>query len=137
MSERAFESEIDGVLADEIVSAVRTSVGDTLRGVVYFTPAAFDVLYVRQGLYSTREATRRAKARLVEFEERGFDEEAGRADRDDVAIGDYEFTVRVHGEGFVVRILVGERGVLFTSDEIEIGAFDDAASAVRGLLADA
>jgi hypothetical protein len=137
MSERAFETGIGAKLADEIVSAVRTSVGDTLRSVVYFTPTAFDVLYVRQGLYSTREATRRAKSRLVEFERSGFDEETDRSDREDVAIGDYEFTVRVHGEGFVVRVLVGERGVLFTSDDIEIEAFDDAASAVRGLLREA
>jgi hypothetical protein len=131
MSERAFETGIDAELADGTVSAVRTSLGDTLRSIVFFTPAAFDVLYVRQGLYSTREAARRAKRRLVAFEQDAIDAAPASADE---PIGDYEFTIRVHGDGFVVRVLVGERGVLFTSDEIEIEAFDDAASAVRGLL---
>jgi len=134
MSERAFETGIDAELADGVVSAVRTSLGDSLRSVVFFTADAFDVLYVRQGLHSTREAARRAKSRLVEFEQAVIDTQHERADE---PIGPYEFTVRVHGEGFVVRVLVGERGVLFTTDDMEIEAFDDAASAVRGLLREA
>lgn len=137
MERRAFETGIDTALADGVVSAVRTSLGDSLRSIVYVTPAAFDVLYVRQGLYSTRDATRRAEARLAAFEQAVIDDspaDDARARAASDPIGGYEFTIRVHGEGFVVRVLVGEQGVLFTTDEMEIEAFDDAASALRHLL---
>jgi hypothetical protein len=50
MSTKPFETDIGTEMADSLVSATRTSLGDTLRSVVYFTPSAFDVLYVRQDL---------------------------------------------------------------------------------------
>jgi hypothetical protein len=140
MNETTFETDIDGGTAESIVSAVRTSLGDTLRSVVYFTPSAFDVLYVRRDLYDSDASLNEAKSQLVEFERTGFAEgpvrtmiarQEGGSD-----IGRYEFTVRFHEDGFVVRIIAGDDGVLFTTDDMDVAAFDDAAAAVRGLLAD-
>jgi hypothetical protein len=137
----SFEANIEPGTADSLVSAVRTSLGDTLRSVVYFTPSAFDVLYTRRDLYDSTERAMAAKSQLVEFERTGFAEGpvrtmlAGMEGGAD--IGAYEFTVRFHEDGFVVRIIRGDAGVLFTADSMDVTAFADAASAVRGLLSEA
>jgi hypothetical protein len=138
MGEDTCESGVDASLAESLVSATRTSLGDTLRSVVYFTPSAFDVLYVRSDLYDSRAAARERKSRLVEFERTGFEERPERsaiarsAARSD--IGEYRFTVRFHENGFVVRVLGDGIGVLFTTDAMDVSAFREAVSAVRRLL---
>ncbi|RKD97416.1 DUF7522 family protein [Halopiger aswanensis] len=128
-------------VATGLVSAARTSLGDTLRSVVYFTPSAFDVLYLRQGLYDSTESARTAKEQLVELERVGFAEVPVRAAivrrEDGTGIGPYEFTVRFHEDGFVVRVLEGDVGTIMTTDSMDLNAFEDAATAVRRLLADA
>jgi hypothetical protein len=129
---------IDEELADGLVSAARTSLGDTLRSVVYFTPSRFDVLYVRQDLYDSPEAAREAKSRLVDFERVGFAEAPVRTaistDDDASGIGPYAFTVRFHEDGFVVRILGGDAGVVLTTDAMNVTAFEDVAGSIRALV---
>ena len=123
---------------EPIVSAVRTSLGDAVRSVIYFTPSRFDVLYVRKDLYGSPDEVEEAKSQLVEFERVGFAEGpirtaiAQRAGGSD--IGPYEFTIRVHDRGFVVRVIVDDAGVLFTADTMDIAAFEDAAAAIVRLL---
>jgi hypothetical protein len=106
--------------------------------VIYFTPSTFEVLYVRQDLYRSSEAAREAKSQLVEFERVGFAEGPIRtaiAQREGGSdIGPYEFTIRVHDRGFVVRVIVNDVGVLFTADSMDIADFEDAAAAVVNLL---
>ena len=136
----SLETDIDDDVAESIVSVARTSLGDTLRSVVYFTPSAFDVLYNRQDLDDSAERVRETRSRLVEFERTGFAEgpvrtmlahAGGGSD-----IGPYEFTVRFHEDGFVIRVIQGDAGVLFTADSMDVSAFEDAAVAIRGLLAE-
>ncbi|MDS0281692.1 DUF7522 family protein [Haloarcula onubensis] len=138
MYETPFETEIDTQVADSVVSAARTSVGDTLRSVIYFTPSAMDLLYVRRDLYDSRRRAIEAKSRLVEFERVGFAEAPVRtalsAPRDPESIGPYDFTVRVHEDGFVVRVLAEEDGVILTTDDMDVEAFDEAAVAITKLL---
>jgi len=140
MYETPFETEIDAQVADSVVSTARASIGDTLRSVIYFTPSAMDLLYVRRDLYESRQRAVEAKSRLVEFERVGFAEAPVRTALSPPAnpdsIGSYEFTVRVHDEGFVVRILAADDGVILTTDDMDMDAFDDAAVAVSKLLAD-
>jgi hypothetical protein len=117
----------------------RTSLGDTLRSVVAFTPAEFDVLYVRSDLYDSAAAARAAKWQLVSFERVGFAEAPIRdasADAEPSSIGPYEFTVRFHEDGFVARVLEGSLGVLLTTDDMDVTAFAEAATAIKRLLAD-
>jgi hypothetical protein len=125
-------------LAEGIVSAARTGLGDTLRSVVYFTPSAFDVVYLRGDLYESSEAARDVKARLVDFETMGFAESPVRsalaAESGPLGIGDYEFTVRFHRDGFVVRILEGDHGVLLTTDSMNVEEFETAAATISTLL---
>ena len=135
------EMNVREEMADSIVSAARTSLGDTLRSVVHFTPSGFDVLYTRRDLYDSAERTAEAKSQLVEFERTGFAEGPIRTALGGVAggpdIGPYEFTVRFHDDGFVVRIILGDVGVLFTTDDMDVAAFEDAATAIKRLLAGA
>jgi hypothetical protein len=124
---------------DAVVSAARTGLGDGLRSVVQFTPSTFDVLYLRRDLYPSADEATAAKEQLVEIERVGFAERPVRdalARRDAVHdIGAYEFTVRFHERGFVVRVLVDDQGILFTADEMDVRAFEEAATAIRRLLA--
>lgn len=138
MESITFETGISDEMADSILSATRTSLGDTLRSVVYFTPSSFDLLYVRKDLYPSDEAARERKAQLVQLERVGF---AERPIRNSVAhggegpdIGPYDFTVRFHEDGFVARVIEGDRGVLLTTDSMDVRAFREAATAIRTLL---
>lgn len=136
----SFETAIDPQVADSVVSTARASIGDTLRSVIYFTPSAMDLLYVRRDLYGSRQRAVEAKSRLVEFERVGFAEAPVRTalspPSNPDSIGAYEFTVRVHDEGYVVRILTADDGVILTTDDMDIDAFDDAAVAISKLLAE-
>jgi hypothetical protein len=138
MTTESFETAVGADMADSLVSATRTSLGDTLRSVVYFSPSAFDVLYVRQDLYASGDVAREAKAQLVDLEQVGFAERPVRtalAHRETGSdIGPYSFTVRFHENGFVVRVLEDDAGVLFTADRMDVSAFKEAVSAIRGLL---
>jgi hypothetical protein len=141
MEERQYQTGIDLTTADEIVSAARTGLGDTLRSIVHFTPGAFDVLYVRRDLYANHEAAREAKSRLAAIERAGFGEKPlrtalGEESSGRTSIGPYRFTVRFHDGGFVVRVIEGDSGVLLTTDEMDVRAFEEAAIAVRRLLAE-
>lgn len=141
MIDETYRTDLRTDVATGIVSAARTSLGDTLRSVVYFTPSEFDVLYVRQDCYDSSEAARSAKKQLVELERVGFAEVPVRANVTEAAdgsdIGPYEFTVRFHEDGFVVRVLQGDAGTIMTTDSMDVNAFEDAAIAVRRLLAEA
>ncbi|ELY52984.1 DUF7522 family protein [Natronococcus jeotgali] len=141
MTTEKHRTTISDDVATGLVSAARTSLGDTLRSVVYFTPSAFDVLYLRQELYGSMETARAAKGKLVELERVGFAEVPVRTAitrrEDGTGIGPYEFTVRFHEDGFVVRVLEGDVGTIMTTDSMDLNAFEDAATAVRRLLADA
>ena len=129
---------IEADFEESLVSAARTSLGDTLRSVVYFTPSAFDVLYVRRGLYPSAEAARDAKSQLVALETVGFAEAPARTaifdGEHESSIGPYEFTVRFHEDGFVVRVLEGNSGVLLTTDSMDVTAFEEAVGAIKKLL---
>lgn len=126
-------------LTEGIVSICRTGIGDSLRSVIYFTPEEFDLLYLRQDLYDDEERAREGKARFVENERLGFD---ARETYDSLAaepgtepdIGEYEFTVRVFSEGFISRVLVGNEGIILTTDTIDMRDFETVAVALRVLL---
>jgi len=138
MSSDTAETGIDGGRAESVLSATRTGLGDELRSVVYFTPSAFDLLYVRSDLYPSAGDARTRKAQLVALERVGFAERSVRTDiarsDDGPGIGQYDFTVRFHEDGFVVRVLAGDGGVLFTTDSMDVGAFREAVTAIRGVL---
>ncbi|WP_254274215.1 DUF7522 family protein [Haloarcula marina] len=133
-----FRTDIEAPFADELVDTARTNIGDMLRSVIYFTPSEMDLLYVRTDLYESQQRALEAKARLVEFERVGFTEAPVRTalsvPREPESIGPYEFTIRVHGDGFVVRILADQAGVILTTDTMDAAAFEDTSLAITELL---
>ncbi|HMB50213.1 DUF7522 family protein [Natronoarchaeum rubrum] len=128
---------------ETIASACRTAVGDSLRTVIYFTPDSFDVLYVRDDLYDgEEEAVRRVKELFVENERIGFgDAETYRKltpePNVEPDVGEYQFTMRIFEYGFLSRVIEGDRGVLTTTDGLQIDAFKELAVTLRKLLAEA
>ncbi|MFC7080150.1 DUF7522 family protein [Halorussus caseinilyticus] len=136
------ETDVSEAFGDSLVSTCRTALGDTLRTVVYFTPEAFDVLYLRSDLYAgDPKRVRDVKSRFVDNERLGFDsqETYRRLHEDSDAepdIGEYEFTIRVFSDGFVSRVIVGDHGVLLTTDSMDIKSFEELAISLRKLLAD-
>ncbi|ELZ94027.1 hypothetical protein C440_10418 [Haloferax mucosum ATCC BAA-1512] len=139
--------DIDEQFADALVSTCRTTLGDSLRSVIYFTRDDFEVLYVRTDLYGDEGTMRAAKSELVENERVGFGPQEtysrGNAESDPEAdanagpdFGEYEFTLRVFSEGFVGRVVGGDRGVIVTTDELELTEFEEMEVALRRMLAE-
>jgi hypothetical protein len=125
-------------LSDSLVSACRAAVGDSLRTVIEFTPDEFEVLYVRSDLGDV-DQIRRQKARFVENERVGFDEQYGDSidAGEEPDIGSYEVTVRVFTDGFLSRVIVDDRGVILTTDGLDVDVMEELSVTLRRLLADA
>ena len=118
--------EQKGDLGEQLVSACRTSVGDELRSVTYFTEDEAEQLYLRDDL--------EADADLVGFtdnERLGFRTQAVYHDTE---LGEYLFNIRVFERGYLTRVVVGDHGAFVTTDELEMDLFKELATAVRSVL---
>jgi len=121
--------EQSGDRDQQLVSACRTSVGDELRSVTYFTEDEQEQLYLREDL--------EASADIVGFadnERLGFRTQAVYHDTE---LGEYRFNIRAFERGYLTRIIVGDHGAFVTTDEMEIDLFHELASAVRSVFAEA
>jgi len=112
--------------AAELVSACRTSVGDRLRSVTYFTPEAHSQVYLRDDL--ERDADLDS---FVAAEQSGF---SSRTAYSDSELGDYDFTIRAFDRGYVTRVIEGDEGVFVTTDPMTMARFRDVAAAVSDVL---
>jgi len=125
--------------SDSVVSAARTTLGDSLRSVITFTPGDYDVVDLRHDL-ADDPVGRRLRSEFVDIERFGFTSQ-GRFNRlsaehgTEPGIGEYVATIRAFTNGFVTRVIVGDHGVLVTTDEFDIGTFEELAVALRTLLA--
>ena len=125
--------------SDSVVSAARTTLGDSLRSVITFTPSDHEVVYLRRDL-ADDPVGRRTRSEFVDVERFGFASQ-GRFNRlsaehgIEPEIGAYVATLRVFSNGFVARVIVGDHGVLVTTDELDIGSFEELAVTLRKLLA--
>ena len=113
-------------LADELVSASRTSIGDELRSMTYFTPEEYEQIYLRSDLETGADV-----GRFVNQESKGF--EAHDAYRN-TELGEFVFMVRVFEHGYLTRVVVEDAGVFVTTDELDMKSFNELASAVRQVL---
>lgn len=121
--------ELDDDLRESLVSAARTAIGDHLRSLVYFTPHDHDQIYLRSDLERGADVDRFAKN-----EQLGFSSMAAYGDSE---LGDYRFTVRAFSQGYVVRVIVGDRGTFATTDEMPISEFEEVATALEKVLGEA
>lgn len=115
-------------LTDELVSACRTTIGDTLRSITYFTAEEYEQIYIRSDLEQDAELDR-----FVANERLGFSSQQTYGGSE---LGEYEFTIRAFEYGYVTRVIAGDEGVYVTTDEIHMDEFEELATAVRGVLRD-
>jgi hypothetical protein len=115
-------------LADQLISACRTAVGDELRSVTYFTEDEEEQLYLRGDLEPGADIVG-----FTDNERLGFRTQAVYQDTE---LGNYRFNIRVFERGYLTRVIVGDHGAFVTTDEMEMNRFKELASAVESVLAE-
>lgn len=113
-------------LAEELVAASRTAVGDELRSITYFDTERVDQLYLREGLTRDADLVGFADAERLGFRSRTL--------YDGSELGEYHYTMRAFSDGFLTRVIRRDRGVFVTTDRMRIERFEDLASAVASVL---
>lgn len=113
-------------LADRLEGTCRAAVGDGLRSITYFTPEAYEQVYLRADLEPDADMER-----VVAHEAKGFEAREAYAGSE---LGSYEHTVRSFRNGYVTRVTGPERGVFVTSDGLTLRGANEVASALSALL---
>jgi hypothetical protein len=124
MSER--RDLADPLLGERLVSACRTAVGDSLRSVVYFTPDAYEQIYLRSDLEADADL-----GAWVDHEREGFETQATYEGSE---LGDHQYAISVFENGFSTRVIDGDRGVLVTTDGITVRRAREVTGAIRETL---
>ena len=117
---------IDDELADEIHSVCRTTVGDELRSITYFTEDDVEQLYLRSDLEQTADLIG-----FADHERLGFHSQSAYRN---TQLGEYEATIRMFENGFLSRVIRGPHGVLVTTDDMSIDRFEELTSALASVL---
>lgn len=112
--------------AEELVSACRTTVGDELRSLTYFTPEEYDHLYLREDLERGDDPEA-----FVENERGGF---SSQRTYEWSELGEYEYTIRVFEFGHLVRVIGDEEGVYITTGDLTMDRFGEIAKAIHSIL---
>ncbi|SEK51122.1 hypothetical protein SAMN04488691_101622 [Haloferax larsenii] len=112
--------------SESLVRACRTTVGDDLRSVTYFTPDQYEQLYLRSDLEADADL-----AGFVEHETDGFH---ARTAYKGSELGNYQYTVRAFDEGYMTRVTVADSGVFVTTDGLTLRRSEELASALAELL---
>lgn len=120
------EHSTDSRFGDELISACRTTVGDELRSVTYFTEDELEQLYLRSDLDRTADLTG-----FAEIERVGF-----RADQlyRNTQLGAYRATIRLFERGYLTRVIHGQQGVWVTTDSMSMERFEELSTAIKVIL---
>lgn len=119
-------SESGEDLHTQLERASRAAAGDALRRVVYFTADDHEGVYTREGLEEDADPEE-----FVTNERLGFTSQVTYGDS---ALGSYRGTVRLFEEGYLTRVIVGDRGVFATTDELDIERLRELTEALDGIL---
>ena len=117
---------VDPSLEEQLVSACRTTVGDSLRSITYFTPDGYEQVYLRSDLEADADL-----AASVEHETAGFGIQTAYTETE---LGSYQYTLRVFENGFVTRVIDGDHGVFVTTDGITVRRSKEVTRAIRSTL---
>ena len=117
---------IDAEKAESLVSLCRTTVGDTLRSVTYFTPGGFEQVYLRSDLERDADLSG-----FVQAETEGF---RTLTDYGSDELGEYGYTIRRFENGYVTRVTGDEEGVFVTTDNLTMYGAEEVAAALRQVL---
>ncbi|ARS89809.1 DUF7522 family protein [Natrarchaeobaculum aegyptiacum] len=117
---------IDQTLADELLSVCRTTVGDELRSISYFTEDDLEQLYLRSDLDRTADLVG-----FAEHERLGFRSQSAYRNSQ---LGEYEATIRLFENGYLSRVIRGDHGVWVTVDDMSMERFEELTSALESVL---
>lgn len=120
------DATIDPTLVDELKSVCRTTVGDELRSITYFTEDDVEQLYLRSDLDRTADLMG-----FAELERSGF-----QADQlyTNSQLGTYEATIRLFENGYLTRVIKGNQGVWVTTDSMSMDRFEELSTAIKSVL---
>ncbi len=110
----------------ELVSACRTTIGDEIRSITYFTEDAVQQVYLRSDLDRTADLIG-----FADHERLGFHSQSAYRDSQ---LGDYVATVRMFEHGYLTRVLGEENGVWVTTDSMSMERFEELAAALEPIL---
>ncbi|OVE83914.1 DUF7522 family protein [Natronolimnobius baerhuensis] len=113
--------------AEQIVTTCRTAVGDSLRSITYFTRDDFEQVYLREDLERDADLST-----FIGHEWRGF--KTAQTAYEGSELGDYNYTIRVFDNGFLVRVTTDTDGVFVTTDGLTMKDFEEVATAIRVFL---
>ncbi len=111
---------------EEILSACRTSVGDELRSITYFTEDDVQQVYLRSDLDRTADLMG-----FAEHERLGFHSQGAYRNSQ---LGRYVATVRMFERGYLTRVIGEDNGVWVTTDSMSMERFEELASALEPIL---
>ncbi|WP_440772260.1 DUF7522 family protein [Natronorubrum sp. DTA28] len=117
---------IDPKLADELRSVCRTTVGDELRSVTYFTEEDVEQLYLRSDLDQTADLVG-----FADHERLGFRSQSAYRN---TQLGEYGATIRMFENGYLSRVIRGPHGVWVTTDSMSMDRFEELTSALEAVL---
>ncbi|MFB6102619.1 MAG: hypothetical protein ABEJ73_08650 [Haloplanus sp.] len=117
---------VDPSLEEQLVSACRAAVGDSLRSITYFTPDEYEQVYLRSDLEADADIMG-----WVEHEAAGFRTQTAYEGSE---LGAYQYTLRVFENGFVTRVIDGDHGVFVTTDGITVLRSKEVTRAIRSIL---
>lgn len=123
------DAAADPELADELLSVCRTTVGDELRSITYFTDEAVEQVYLRSDLEQTADLVG-----FADHERMGFRSQSAYRN---TQLGAYEATIRMFEHGFLTRVIENEHGVWVTTDSMDINRFEELSAALKSVLGDA
>lgn len=113
--------------ADRIVSTCRTAVGDSLRSITYFTRDDYEQVYLRSDLERDADLST-----FIGHEWRGF--KTAQSAYEGSELGDYNYTIRVFDNGFLLRVTSQSEGIFVTTDGLTMNDFDAVATAINAFL---
>lgn len=119
MSEALLPSEAK----ERLTRTCRTAVGDSLRSLTYFNRFDYEQVYMRDDLEQDADLSSFIGNEWHDFK---TTQDAYRGSE----LGDYNYTIRVFDNGFLVRITLEDTGVFVTTDGITMQDFEALASAV-------
>lgn len=118
---------LDDETRETLVRLCRTSLGDHLRSVTYFTRDDYEQVYLRDDLEQDADLTT-----FIGNEWYGFQVTEG--SYADSELGRYRYTIRVFENGYLVRYTTAHDGVFLTSDGLTTRRFDEVTAALRDIL---
>lgn len=112
---------------ERLAQTCRTTIGDSLRSMTYFTTSDYEQIYLRSDL--SRDAD------IDDFVGTEWhDYNVTKDAYSNTELGDYQYTIRVFENGYLVRITTQDSGVFVTTDGLTMQDFNALEAAVSKVL---